>query len=404
MKSVSSRFTWARSIFAGFVVVTVGLVAIGITAEPVLGAATAGDPSDVASTDAQKIAEKLQASRKSVIEAEAQKRKILGSLYVINQRMKKISAEKGNLTNELFQVQDNVKSIAKIIAGLETQIDRQRVQLRRRLRALYKISGRGYIGVLFSRESSSDFDETLRFLKIVTDNDYRLIRGYQENVASYKAQKNRLRGQIERLVGIEKNIKRQESLLATEHKAKSKIVSELDREKIVNINRIKTLRNKTKELATDTALAELLKPSIYEQKGQLPAPIHGTVVQDFGLMIDDRYKIRLSHKGWRFASARGAPVASIYDGSVIHSDWIDGYGHTIIIDHGDHYYSVYGQISRPKVKLGDIIKKGQVLAEAGPPTPHYAEGLYFEIRHFSEPENPASWLLKKEIQQASIDR
>jgi septal ring factor EnvC (AmiA/AmiB activator) len=370
----------------------------------VIGAMPSPDSESILpSSEAQKIAEKLQESRKVLVEAEAQKRKILGSLYVINQRMKKISTDKSHLTNELFQVQDNVKSIAKMIANLEVQIDRQRLQLRRRLRALYKLSGQGYIGILFSRESSSDFDETLRFLKIVTDNDYRLIRSYQQNVAAYKAQRKKLHGQIERLVGIEKNIKKQEGMLADEHKAKSKIVSEIDKEKIANLNKIRSLRSKTKEMVqSDAALADLLKPSIYEQKGQLQPPIQGTLAQDFGLVVDEKYKIRFSHKGWRFEASHGAAVSAIYDGKVVFADWIEGYGYTVVIDHGDHYYSVYGEIAHSRVKTGDALKKGQVFAEAGPATGSFSEGLYFEIRHFSEPENPANWLLKKAIQQASI--
>src|SRR5690349_10199938 len=98
---------------------------------------------------ARELVEKVEETRRGVVEAEAQKRKVLGSLYVINQRMKKISVEKGHLTDELFQVQDNVKQIAKVIAGLEEQIERQRHLLRRRLRALYKLSGEGYLAILF---------------------------------------------------------------------------------------------------------------------------------------------------------------------------------------------------------------------------------------------------------------
>lgn len=368
--------------------------AVSIATEP--PAADRGDET------VEALQQKLNESRKTLVEAEAQKRRILGSLYVINQRMKKISTDKSHLTNELFQVQDNVKTIAKIIAGLEIQIDKQRVQLRKRLRALYKMSGQGYLGALFSSGNSLDLDETLRFMKIVTDNDYNLIRSFRQNIASYKAQKNKLRGQIEKLVVIEKNIKRQEGLLANEHHAKSKIVGELDREKIASLNRIKTLRSHSEKIAGDANLSDLLKPSIYEQRGQLPAPAPGTVVQDFGLVTDEHYKIRLSHKGWRYSTAPATPVAAIFEGTVIHADQVDGYGPTVIIDHGDHYYTVYAQISHLKVKTGDTLKKGDILAEAGPAAGGYGEGFYFEIRHFSEPENPANWIAKKEYHQASI--
>lgn len=349
------------------------------------------------------LAEKFQESKRNIIEADTQKRKILGSIYSINQRMKKISREKNNLTDELFHVQDDVKSIAKIIASLEIQIEKQRKQLRRRLRALYKMSGEGYIGMLFSRQSAVDLDETLRYLRIVTENDYRLIRSYQENVIVYQQHRQKLKTQITRLVSIERKIKNQENLLVSEHKAKSEIVHELDRNRVANLNRIRSLRNRTQALreakrAGSEDWEDLLKPSIFEQKGQLPSPVVGTVVRDFGLIHIEKYKIRLSHKGWRYLAPKGAPVNVIFDGTVVHADPLRGYGQTVIIDHGDHYYSVYSHISRVKVKTGDTLKKGQVFAEAGGSTRRHGEGIYFEIRHFSEPENPANWIAAKEIQ------
>jgi len=354
---------------------------------------------------ADHIAQKLRETRKNVVNAEAQKRKILGSLYLINQRMKKISARKSELTNELLQAQEDVKNIAKVIAALEVQIEKQRLHLKRRLRALYKLSGIGYVGVLFSRQSALELDETLRFLKIVTDNDYQLIQSYRNNVAVYQARKEQLRKQIEKLVSIEKNIKKQESLLAAEHKEKTKVASTLEKVRLENLNRMRDLRNKGKGLTDEEAaqLSDLLKPSIYERKGQLPPPVAGVVVQDFGLISDEKYKIKLSHKGWRYLTAPGAPVEAIFDGKVIYSDHVKGYGHTVVLDHGDHYYSVYAHISRPKVKAGDTLKQGEAFAEAGPLGKGGGDGIYFEIRHFSEPENPTNWISKKEIRQASLE-
>lgn len=366
-----------------------------VVAAPAQTAKTmAGAGKDVP-TEVIEIAEKVQASKQKIVEAESEKRKILGSLYSINQRMKKISHEKSHLTDELFHVQDSVKSIAKVIASLETQIGKQRQQLRKRLRALYKLSGEGFLAIVFSQTSIKDLDESLRFLKIVTENDYRLIRSYQENVALYKAQKNKLKGQVERLVSIEKKIKKQEGLLAHDHKEKTKIVSELDRQRIDNLKRIKTLRTKTAKL---DEVGDLLKPSIFEKRGQLASPIQGSVVQDFGPVIDDRYRIRLSHKGWRFEAAPGTVVSAVFEGSVVFSEWLEGYGHTLVLDHGDHYYTVYGHISRVKARVGDTLKSGQVFAEAGAATRRYRPGLYFEIRHFSEPENPANWISSKQFQ------
>lgn len=340
---------------------------------------------------------KIVQSKQKIVEAEAEKRRILGSLYSIQKRMKKISSEKGKLTDQLFQAQDGVKSVAKVIANLEKQIAVEKMALRRRLRALYKMSGQGYVGILFSRTNAADLDETLRFMKIVTDNDYRLIRSYRENVATYKVQKDKLKAQVEKLVAVEKQIKKQEGLLAVEQESKSKIVSELDKERSASLATIKSLRRKTTGLA-DAEVDELLRPSIYEQKGSLPAPYMAKIAQDFGLIVDDRFRIKYSHKGWQYTpSLTSSDVTCVFDGTIAKAQWVPGYGTTVVVDHGDHYYSVYGHLSRLHAKAGDTLKKGQIFAEAG------AKGLYFELRHFSEAENPARWITPSSVSTAQAD-
>jgi septal ring factor EnvC (AmiA/AmiB activator) len=342
---------------------------------------------DTVSAAPAELVEKVQQARSRIEASEVEKRKILGVIYTIQQRMKKITQEKNTLTDELFHVQDNVRNIAKIIASLESQIVEQRHLLKHRLAALYKLSGEGYVAVLFSQENPLDVDETLRNLKIVTEKDYLLIRSYQENVAQYKSHRLKLKTQVEHLVTIERKIKKQEGLLAKEHKQKFDIVSNLDHDLSVHIKKIKNLRT-----TSGSQWSDLLRPSIFEQKGQLISPINGEVARDFGLITDEHYKIQLSHKGWQYSAPKGTPVAVVFDGSVAFVDWIKGYGLTVIVDHGDHYYSVYAHISRAKVRTGDILKKGQIIAEAGSESRLYSEGLYFEIRHFSEPENPAHWI------------
>ncbi len=351
--------------------------------------------------DIKEIAKKINESKTTLVESEAQKRKILGLLYSLNQKMKKVTQEKSHLTDELIHVQANVKQVAHLIAALEQQIDSQRSKLKNRLRALYKLSGNGYLGILFSQTALPDVDRVLHGLKIITDADFQLIREYQQNVSIYKEQRAKLKAQVENLMGIEQKIKSKENLLVEEHKAKIYIVSELDQTKVRNLSNLQKLRRSTASLAgfeSDETLASLMKPSFFEHKGQMVAPVAGKVVQDFGLITDEKFKVQLAHKGWRYATQRHAAVATIFDGKVIYNDWINGYGPTVIIDHGDHYYTVYSDLFRIRVKTGDEIKKGEIIAQTGAASLKYGEGLYFEIRHFSESEDPAHWLQKGPVQ------
>jgi septal ring factor EnvC (AmiA/AmiB activator) len=355
----------------------------------------------VEKSSVEELAVRYQETKKNLVDSETEQRRILGSLYDINRRMKKIGKEKGHLTDELLHVQENVQSLAKVIADLEKQIDDQRHLLKARLRNLYKLSGEGTLSMVFSSSNSNDLDRSMKFLKIVSDLDYRLIRNYQKNVVTYRVQRHKLSTEVRRLVSIEKDIKKQEGLLLAEQNAKSKIATSLETSRKHALRDIKKIRASTASFLPSDATEEdteaisgLLKPSFFEKKGQLPNPIEGEVAQDFGLVALDN-NIRISHKGRQYKAPAGTPVSAVFEGKIAFSSWVPGYGNTIIIDHSDHYYTLYGHLGKSKVKVGQEVTKGQVIAEAGSTSRLYGDGIYFEIRHFSEPENPKVWIGNK---------
>ncbi len=343
------------------------------------------------------IAEKLRENREVINEAEAEKRRLLGSLYAINQRMKKISSRKGKLTDELLQSQDAVATVAVAIKTLEEQIGKQRKSLKIRLRALYKISGESYFGAVFSTSNAFEFDSTLRNLKIISDRDFQLIRAYRSNLVLLGQQRKKLRGQVEKLLLVEKRIRRQEVLLAQEHQAKSMLANRIDGETRKRISEIRRLRQTVN--VSDVEIAQLLKPSIYEKKGTLLAPVaSGQIAREFGLHIDEEHQFKISHKGWLIKVGVDTPVVSADDGTVVFQGTLAGYGNTLIVDHDDHYYSIYAGLVNVEAESGTRVRRGQKIAAS-------SDHLYFEFRHFSEPENPAHWISRQSaIQTGQISR
>ncbi len=356
------------------------------------GTALASDEGDVAS--------KLRETREVINESEAEKRRLLGSLYAINQRMKRISMDKGRLTDDLLQSQDAVTTVAGAIQNLESQIAKQRQSLRIRLRALYKVSGDRHFGAIFSSQSAFEFDSALRNLKIISDRDFQLIRAYRANLVDLNKQRSQLKKQVERLLMVEKRVQKQEHLLAKEHHAKSLLANQIDQETRKRISEIRRLRRAV--APADQEIAELLRPSIYEKRGTLLAPVStGSIVRDFGLHVDSRFGFKITHKGWRIQvlnpeekpdpmsdSVSATPVQAIDDGTIAFWGHLDGYGNTVIINHEDHYYSIYSGIQGSDIAIGKKLRRGDIFAKV-------QHTLYFEFRHFSEPENPANWISKQ---------
>jgi murein DD-endopeptidase MepM/ murein hydrolase activator NlpD len=86
----------------------------------------------------------------------------------------------------------------------------------------------------------------------------------------------------------------------------------------------------------------------------------------------------------------GSVVRAIYAGKVAFADRYGAYGRIIILDHGEHYYSVSGNLGSIEVKIGDEVTAGERVGTVG--DSDQGPMLYFEIRHGSLTVQPGPWL------------
>ncbi len=119
-------------------------------------------------------------------------------------------------------------------------------------------------------------------------------------------------------------------------------------------------------------------------KGKLPLPVEGQIDSDFK-NTDNRQAIFIK-------TAEGQQVKSIFDGKVVFSNWMRGFGFLTIVNHGNGYMSLYGHNQSLLKKPGDKIKAGEVLAVSGASGNTLEPGVYFEIRHNGNTLNPLAWL------------
>jgi septal ring factor EnvC (AmiA/AmiB activator) len=94
--------------------------------------------------------------------------------------------------------------------------------------------------------------------------------------------------------------------------------------------------------------------------------------------------------GLEITAPLGSAVRAVFAGRVAFADRYGPYGRIIIVDHGDHYYSVSGNLARADVKVGDELSAGERIGTVG--DDGQGPMLYFEIRHGTETIPPASWL------------
>lgn len=121
-------------------------------------------------------------------------------------------------------------------------------------------------------------------------------------------------------------------------------------------------------------------------QGRLSRPVSGSLAGSFG-------QPRPNGGTWRgmFIQTPPAAVRSVAAGEVAYAAPLQGYGNTVIIDHGDGYLSIYTGLSSVAAGTGTKVAAGQGIGQSGQ-VAGVGDGLYFEIRYRNQAMNPQSWV------------
>jgi len=122
-------------------------------------------------------------------------------------------------------------------------------------------------------------------------------------------------------------------------------------------------------------------------------PVEGWVTSEFGVRkhpIGRRFKM---HNGIDIASPFGTPIKSPAGGKVVFASRSGGYGNTLILQHGYGVTTMYAHLNNFHVKKGQMVKRGEVIAEVG--TTGYSTGphLHYEVQVDGIPSDPLAFLV-----------
>ncbi|ODS49586.1 MAG: peptidase M23 [Halanaerobium sp. 4-GBenrich] len=128
------------------------------------------------------------------------------------------------------------------------------------------------------------------------------------------------------------------------------------------------------------------------ERGSLIWPVNGRITSNFGWRVHPIKKTRLFHNGLDIAVPSGTRVKAAAGGKVVHSGWMNGFGYTVIIDHGRGIETLYAHNSKVSVAKGSMVNKGQVVALSGNTGLSTGPHLHFGVLQNEKPLNPKNYL------------
>ncbi|MBQ6985177.1 MAG: M23 family metallopeptidase [Paludibacteraceae bacterium] len=111
----------------------------------------------------------------------------------------------------------------------------------------------------------------------------------------------------------------------------------------------------------------------------------------YGWRIDPVYQIRRFHEGMDFSAPVGTDIFATGNGTVTYSGWRQGYGETIVIDHGFNYETLYAHCSKRLVRVGQKVKRGDVIALVGNTGKSTGPHVHYEVHYGGRPIDPRNF-------------
>ena len=341
-----------------------------------------------------------------------QKKNALSKMELLK---RKIGARKELLSESEQDIRNLDGRIAvqrRQLASLQARLDTLTYYYERLVRSAYKNrDARVWYMYVLGSENIGQGLRRLSYLKGLSANmnaQAVKIKGLQEEVRRQGDSLEVLRGEARQLrseharelqslqsdeAASKKNLEelnRNRTVYMASLKKKQQQVEALNRE-IDRIIRSATARKGEKGGKPAKPVDMKLSGEFSANKGKLPWPAEGSVVERFGQHFHPVYtRVKLPfNNGITLATAASAPVKAVFNGTVKQIVVMPGYNQCVLVQHGS-YFTFYCKLGAVRVKAGDKVTTGQVLGTVD--TIAGETRLHFQIWQERTPQNPELWL------------
>jgi septal ring factor EnvC (AmiA/AmiB activator) len=293
--------------------------------------------------------------------------------------------------------------LRKSIPPLEARLKKQKQAIAATLLTLYKYGRFSFLQFFFQSHDLRSLASESKSLTLLAQYQQDVIHSYQVNLAKLAVTQHSLSLKKSELAGLIDSARVKRKELEAEEVRNKRRIDEIKENKTLyqqTLNELNERALQLQQLMDKLAKQEVSFPSpfipLYEKKGELPWPIEGKVITQFGLEKHPQFNTATKNNGIEIApESKDTVIKAVHGGRVVYADYFQGYGNLLILDHGLSYYSLYGHCASFLAKMGELVAAGQPLAIVGDAGSLKGTCLYLEIRYKAQPLNPLQWLERR---------
>jgi septal ring factor EnvC (AmiA/AmiB activator) len=350
----------------------------------------------------EQLQRQLDQKKRQQQSAVRKERSVLEELEGFDRRMQSSRRQIVLLDRQLREQRRKLDQLGGDVAALRETVDGLQRQVAARLRAVYMSGVDGEWATLLGAGDAQELLERFDFLQRVAAREARLLAEYERQRADLEVtlrahtelseqlnqSRRELAGRLDEMSDAKSQKRALLAKIQTERSMTTKAIAELE-------SAAEQLQELLKQLEREAQQRKKSTGRLAQAKGRLPWPQNGAVVGLFGRQRHSQYNMNIFRRGIDIQAADGSPVKAVHQAVVAYADWFKGYGLVVVLDHGDHYYTLYAHLGKVLVTNGQAVEQGQVIGEVGETGAGNDATLYFELRHHGTPMDPLQWLKKK---------
>ncbi len=350
----------------------------------------------------QEIQDKLKSKLDALKETSYKEKSVTKKLDEINKNIGKKERELDQYSTKIEQTQSEIQSLTDQVDVISGKLKGNIEYLEEIVVAFYKKQYDSNALVLLSASDYQDLIQKLKYTSLIAHYDGNVINQYGDEIKRMNEKKQRLEAlQKERSSSIN-NAKKRKIVLQKESQKKDKLLASLKAKRNEHEKNIKELENSSqkvlamlKNIKSQSLPQSIVGKGFKTLKGLLPWPVDGKILIPYGENKKVESGTSVFKSGIEIKAQPEDIVEAVAGGRVVYADEFKGYGKLVIIDHGNGYHSLYGNLSGISLEKGNIVLKGFEVGNVLTSKILNIPTLYFEIRHRGKPVNPMDWLSRQ---------
>lgn len=298
-------------------------------------------------------------------------------IWSLDSSISESESEISSLESQISELETSIQEKTTEIEEKQAEYEKNEQLLEDRLVAIYEAGDTSFLDILFSSDNIIDFLSNYYLVSQITECDTDLLNNIEserEQIEEAKTTLEEQKNEIETVKATKEQKATELKSMKSEREAK---VSSLSSEEKELQSQIDSYEDQVAKI--DDQIAQILKEAQEKENG---LQFDGSFIWPCNnKTVTSTVKMRWGrmHKGIDIA----ASYENVYAAASGYAYTLEnpgGYGHYIMVVHGDGYITLYGHLNSYKITSGQYVSQGQVIAQSGNSGSSQGAHLHFEIR------------------------